>query len=93
MNNSVFTGAGVALVTPFTETGVDYQKLDELIEFQIAGGTDAGSYSRTAGGTKITGIALPTRYIHSASCVAAKSDVAATEKLLFAVSDNIKDLL
>ena len=60
---------------------------------KIAGGTDAGSYSRTAGGTKITGIALPTRYIHSASCVAAKSDVAATEKLLFAVSDNIKDLL
>ena len=41
MNNSVFKGSGVALVTPFTETGVDYKKLDELIEFQIAGGTDA----------------------------------------------------
>ena len=41
MNHSVFTGVGVALVTPFTETGVDYQKLDELIEFQIANKTDA----------------------------------------------------
>lgn len=49
MNNSVFTGAGVALVTPFTETGVDYQKLDELIEFQIAGGTDAIIITGTTG--------------------------------------------
>ena len=49
MNTSVFTGAGVALVTPFTETGVDYQKLDELIEFQIAGGTDAIIITGTTG--------------------------------------------
>ena len=28
MNNSVFKGSGVALVTPFTETGVDYKKLE-----------------------------------------------------------------
>lgn len=60
---------------------------------KIAGGTDAGSYTRVAGGCAITGIALPTRYIHSASCVAKKSDVEATEKLLYAVSDSIKDLL
>lgn len=60
---------------------------------KIAGGTDAGSYTRTAGGTKVVGIALPTRYIHSASCVAKKCDVEATEKLLYAVSDNIKALL
>lgn len=49
MNHSVFTGAGVALVTPFTENGVDYQKLDELIEFQIAGGTDAIIITGTTG--------------------------------------------
>ena len=49
MNHSVFTGAGVALITPFTENGVDYQKLDELIEFQIAGGTDSIIITGTTG--------------------------------------------
>ena len=39
---SVFTGAGVAIVTPFKENGeVNYEKFAELIEFQIANGTDA----------------------------------------------------
>lgn len=39
---AVFTGAGVALVTPFYENGaVNYEKMAELIEFQIQGGTDA----------------------------------------------------
>ena len=37
-----FTGAGVAIVTPFKENGeVNYEKFGELIEDQIAGGTDA----------------------------------------------------
>ena len=39
---AVFTGAGVAIVTPFKENGeVDYEKFADLIEFQIEGGTDA----------------------------------------------------
>lgn len=39
---AIFTGAGVAIVTPMTETlEVNYEKLGELIEDQIAGGTDA----------------------------------------------------
>jgi 4-hydroxy-tetrahydrodipicolinate synthase len=39
---AVFKGAGVAIVTPFTKTNeVDYEKLGELIEFQIAEGTDS----------------------------------------------------
>lgn len=39
---SVFTGAGVAIVTPMYEDGtVNYDKLSELLEEQIAGGTDA----------------------------------------------------
>ena len=39
---SIFTGAGVAIVTPFHEDGsVNYEKFAELIEFQIANGTDA----------------------------------------------------
>ena len=39
---ALFRGAGVALVTPFHEDGsVNYEKLAELVEEQIAGGTDA----------------------------------------------------
>lgn len=39
---SVFEGAGVALITPMKPNGeVNYEKLGEIIEEQIAGGTDA----------------------------------------------------
>lgn len=39
---AVFTGAGVAIVTPFKDNGeVNYEKLAELIEFQIENSTDA----------------------------------------------------
>lgn len=39
---SVFTGSGVAIVTPMYEDGrVNFDKLGELIDFQIAGGTDS----------------------------------------------------
>lgn len=39
---AIFEGAGVALVTPFREDGeVNYDKLEEILEEQIAGGTDA----------------------------------------------------
>lgn len=39
---AIFEGAGVALVTPFYPNGeVNYDKLRELLEEQIAGGTDA----------------------------------------------------
>lgn len=39
---AIFEGAGVALITPFTADGeVNYPKLEELLEEQIAGGTDA----------------------------------------------------
>ncbi|MCI8718033.1 MAG: 4-hydroxy-tetrahydrodipicolinate synthase [Lachnospiraceae bacterium] len=39
---SLFTGAGVAIVTPMHENGdVNYEVFGELVEQQIAGGTDA----------------------------------------------------
>lgn len=39
---SIFEGAGVALVTPFKENGeINYSKLEQLVEDQIAGGTDS----------------------------------------------------
>ena len=39
---AIFKGAGVAIVTPFHEDGsINYEKFEELVEDQIAGGTDA----------------------------------------------------
>ncbi len=39
---SIFTGAGCAIVTPFTADGaVDYPALERLLDFQINNGTDA----------------------------------------------------
>jgi 4-hydroxy-tetrahydrodipicolinate synthase len=38
---SLFTGSGVAIVTPFNENGVDFDKLKELIEWHIGNKTDA----------------------------------------------------
>jgi hypothetical protein len=41
MKKPVFTGSGVATITPFTADGVDFEKLGELIEYQLQEGTDA----------------------------------------------------
>jgi len=41
MAKRVFQGSLVALVTPFRDGKVDEAKLKELVEFQIAGGTNA----------------------------------------------------
>ena len=38
---TVFTGAATALVTPFDENGVNYEKLGRLIDWQIDSGIDA----------------------------------------------------
>lgn len=36
----IFTGSAVAIITPFTDTGVDFEKLEEIIEFHIKNNTD-----------------------------------------------------
>ncbi len=38
---SIFEGSGVALVTPFNEKGVNYEKLKELLNWHVEKGTDA----------------------------------------------------
>ncbi len=45
----VFKGSGVALVTPFTEDGVNFNKLEELLEWHIKEGTDAVIICGTTG--------------------------------------------
>jgi 4-hydroxy-tetrahydrodipicolinate synthase len=42
MKNTIFTGAGIAIITPFNADGsVNFERLGEIIDFQIDNGTDA----------------------------------------------------
>ncbi len=41
MKNTVFTGAATAIITPFKNGQVDYEKFKELINWQIENGIDA----------------------------------------------------
>ena len=38
MKKTVFTGAATAIITPFTEEGVDWEAFGRLIDYQLAGG-------------------------------------------------------
>lgn len=41
MKQSIFTGSATAIITPFTENGVDLESLGNLLDFQLENGTDA----------------------------------------------------
>lgn len=41
MKTPIFTGASTAIVTPFKGNTIDYNKMSELIEMQVAGGISA----------------------------------------------------
>lgn len=41
MKNTLFTGAGTAIITPMNEAGVDYEAFGRLIDWQLAEGIDA----------------------------------------------------
>ena len=46
MSDHIFTGSGVALITPIQSDGkVNYKVLEQLLEFHIAKGTDAIMFS------------------------------------------------
>jgi len=49
MKNTVFTGAATAIITPMTETGIDYEAFGRLIDFQIEKGIDAIVAAGTTG--------------------------------------------
>ena len=51
------------------------------IKHLVTGGTDAGAIQRVGKGAEVLVIALPTRYIHSPSCVADYSDMEECLKL------------
>ncbi len=41
MKKKVFTGSGVAIITPFTENGVNYDELGKMLDYHIENKTDA----------------------------------------------------
>lgn len=49
MKTIPFTGSAVAIVTPFNESGIDFDKLGELIEMHIQNKTDAIVIAGTTG--------------------------------------------
>lgn len=49
MKKPIFRGAGVAIITPYTEDGINFPELGRIIEDQIAGGTDAIVVTGTTG--------------------------------------------
>jgi len=56
MNNTIFEGAGVAIVTPFNdENKINFTKMEELIELQIKNGTKSIIVCGTTGETPTLG--------------------------------------
>ncbi len=49
MKKPIFVGSAVALVTPFNEKGVNFKKIEELVEYHIAHKTDAIVVCATTG--------------------------------------------
>lgn len=41
MKKVIFKGAAAAIVTPFTEDGIDFEQLKKVVDFEISGGIDA----------------------------------------------------
>ena len=55
MKHTIFTGAATAIITPFTETGIDWDTFGRLIDFQLAGGISAIVAAGTTGeGSTVT---------------------------------------
>lgn len=49
MKKEIFTGAAVAIITPFNDEGINYEELKKLIDFNIENGTDAIVIAGTTG--------------------------------------------
>ena len=41
MKNIIFKGCGTAIITPFTDEGINFEEFRKLIEFQISNGADS----------------------------------------------------
>ena len=89
MKTPVFTGSGVAIVTPFRNGKVDFEKLKELIDFQIENKTAAIVICGTSGESAtmtleehIETVDFTCKYVNKRCCVVAGSGSNDTEAAL-----------
>ncbi len=73
----------------YTRDLADKMGIPNQTKTRVAGGNDSGKIHTTAGGIRTVAISVPTRYIHSPSCVAKKSDMQAVYDLTKALVDNL----
>jgi len=59
------------------------------IKQAVTGGNEAGAVQRSGGGAEVLAVSLPTRYIHSPSCVADTGDIEECLKLALALEKSI----
>ncbi len=57
------------------------QKIPAQVKQYVSGGNDAGSIHKTGIGVRCLALSVPTRYLHSPSCVASLSDYEAVRSL------------
>ena len=69
----------------FARQTAEQKDLKCQIKQTVTGGTDAAHIQRSLTGVRVLGLSLPTRYIHSASCVALYGDYEQTWKLVAAM--------
>ena len=75
--STIYDKALIALAMDISKkTGVAAQ-----IKRYVSGGNDAGTIHRTAEGIKTLAISVPTRYLHSAACVASIKDYVSVRDL------------
>ncbi len=80
MKTPVFTGSGVAIVTPFKNGEINFDKLGEFIDFQIAGGTSSivicgttGECSTMSLEEHIAAVDFTVKHVNKRCCVVAGS--------------------
>ena len=63
----------------------EQKELKVQLKQSVTGGTDAAHIQRSLTGVRVLGLSLPTRYIHSASCVAMYKDYEQMRDLVLAM--------
>lgn len=75
----------------FVAFALDVAKKNSIpaqVKKYVSGGNDAGSIHKTGEGVRALALSVPTRYLHSASCVASLDDYASVRDLTEAMIRN-----
>lgn len=67
------------------------KKIPYQITVKKAGSTNATAMQVTGKGSRVAVVSVPTRYLHSPSCLAYKSDIDHTIRLVYSVIEKLKD--